>query len=75
LFKKEYNITPGKYVRERQLELAMRLLQSSDMQIQVIANQLGYSSAFAFSNAFKKLTGYSPREWRKINKGCFDKQY
>ena len=53
----------------------MRLLQSSDMQIQVIANQLGYSSAFAFSNAFKKLTGYSPREWRKINKGCFDKQY
>lgn len=74
LFKREYNVTPGKYVRKRQLELAQRLLQSSNMQVQVIATQLGYSSAFAFSNAFKKLTGYSPREWRKIYKNCISKE-
>ena len=74
LFKKEYNTTPGKYVRERQLELAMRLLQASDMQVQVIATQLGYSSAFAFSNAFKKQTGLSPREWRKTANKYFNEE-
>ena len=67
LFVKEYNVTPGRYVKERQFELAKQLL-ASDMQIQNIAVQLGYSSGFAFSHAFKKRTGLSPREWRKQKK-------
>jgi two-component system, response regulator YesN len=30
-----------------------------------IAEELGYSDAFAFSKAFKQHTGLNPRDWRR----------
>ena len=67
LFKDKLHTSPGKYVFERKMELAMRLLRSSSMTVGAIAIHLGYTSAFAFSNLFKKHTGYSPRLWRQIH--------
>ncbi|WP_341708616.1 AraC family transcriptional regulator [Halopseudomonas sp.] len=44
--------------------LAERLLGDSDLGLDVIAAQLGYSEAASFSRAFKRWTGLAPSHWR-----------
>lgn len=43
---------------------AERLLHQGDMDIQQIANTLGYENPTNFSRAFKKWTGKTPREYK-----------
>lgn len=42
------------------------ILDTPALEIIDIANKVGYSSAKAFSNQFKKRTGETPGAWRKI---------
>ena len=44
--------------------LAERLLGDSDLGLDAIAAQLGYSEAASFSRAFKRWTGLAPSRWR-----------
>ena len=44
--------------------LAERLLGDSDLSLDAIAVQLGYSEAASFSRAFKRWTGLAPSRWR-----------
>tara|TARA_Y100001960_G_scaffold157826_1_gene165954 strand:+ start:70 stop:1134 length:1065 start_codon:yes stop_codon:yes gene_type:complete len=44
--------------------LAERLLGDSDLGLDAIAAQLGYSEAASFSRAFKRWTGLAPSHWR-----------
>ena len=44
---------------------ARRLLRYTDMQIKVIAYEIGYDDIQAFSRFFKKQEGISPSEFRK----------
>jgi two-component system response regulator YesN len=37
------------------------------MKIYEVADQLGFESAFYFSKVFKKVTGYSPRDFIQQN--------
>ena len=50
--------------RERVNQAKRRLTESSDA-IEEIATQVGYNDRFFFSRDFNKLTGYSPREFRR----------
>ena len=52
-------------VRER---LAERLLGDSDLGLDAIAAQLGYSEAASFSRAFKRWTGLAPSRWRAVQR-------
>jgi AraC-like DNA-binding protein len=62
-FKEKVGETPMEYVtRWRMLLAADRLTNSSD-PISVIALSLGYESESAFSTAFKRLMGCSPRQY------------
>lgn len=45
-------------------DLADRYLADGDLTISQIAWLLGYRDVASFSNAFKRWTGKSPREWR-----------
>jgi AraC-like DNA-binding protein len=47
-------------------ELAIASLQSDD-SVQEIANHLGFADASAFHRAFKKWTGNSPGEYRRLH--------
>jgi len=47
------------------LALAADLLRSSDLTIAAVARQVGYSTPFAFSSAFKRAYGASPNEHRR----------
>lgn len=56
------------YVRileEVRKTLAMRILSSSAMTTEAIAERLGYSDAANFRHAFKRWTGCSPRQYRQ----------
>jgi AraC-like DNA-binding protein len=51
-------------VREVRLQVAMALLQSSDLQVSAIAVHCGYDSHSRFSAAFRQRFGYPPSHLR-----------
>jgi len=52
------------YLREERHRRACELLLATDTAIGLIAEQVGYTSAAAFTNAFRDRFGVSPREFR-----------
>ncbi|HZG71990.1 MAG TPA: helix-turn-helix domain-containing protein [Chondromyces sp.] len=66
LFKKELNVNFVSYVIERKIEKAKELLHSTDMPVLNIALELNYQEPNYFSKVFKKVTGMTPSEFRKI---------
>ena len=43
---------------------AARLLATTGDKVEVIARSVGYANPFAFSNTFKRLTGFRPSDYR-----------
>ena len=64
-FKESTGLSPHAWLRQHQLEQAMKMLRDTDDSIVLIAAALGYSSQTAFAAAFRKLTGESPSDWRR----------
>ena len=73
IFKKAFNMTPYQYFAKRRIDIAASLLLNSNMQVKEIAEALHYSDQPYFSNAFKKIMGMSPENYRKINLGSVQK--
>ena len=65
IFSKIGNKAPLKFIQERRMLEARRLLKYSDLQIQEIAFELGYEDVQAFSRFFKKQEGLSPSKFRE----------
>ncbi len=63
LFKKVTSHTLSQYYNERKFETARLLVVEQRLKISEIAELLNYSSVYAFSKAFRKWFGYSPREY------------
>ncbi|MFI9263049.1 AraC family transcriptional regulator [Streptomyces werraensis] len=55
---------PMSYLTGWRLALAADRLRDTDDTLAAIARQVGYSSAFALSTAFKRAYDVSPQEWR-----------
>lgn len=64
LFKKHAGITLKQQVLQAKMEVAKSALSESTHPISQIAYSLGFSDAHNFSNAFRKITGLSPSEYR-----------
>ena len=47
------------------MELACRLLLETRAPVPEIGEQCGYQDAKSFREAFRRMTGQSPREYRK----------
>ena len=62
-FKATVGLTPMEYLARWRMLLAGDRLAHSDEPISAIAPSLGYESDSAFSTAFKKVMGSSPREY------------
>lgn len=54
-------------IDETRVRLGMSLLRHSDMPMSLIAERLGYASTNSFCRGFKRLTGKTPGEHRKLN--------
>lgn len=65
VFRKDMHISIGKYIADQRLLLACMQLKNSDLPIQQIAENCGFSSICAFSHFFKNKSGISPAEFRK----------
>jgi AraC-like DNA-binding protein len=55
---------PMTFLRDLRLHHAARLLESTDLPIQSIAESIGYSSRSYFTRAFRKMYGTDPRRFR-----------
>ncbi|WP_278355678.1 MULTISPECIES: AraC family transcriptional regulator [Idiomarina] len=62
---KKTGLTPKKLVDQLRLQRARMLLNGSQLPLDLIAEQLGYQSATAFSRFFKKYAGLSPADYRQ----------
>ncbi|RED54392.1 AraC family transcriptional regulator [Aestuariispira insulae] len=63
-FKDHTNMPPHRYVAERRIERAKRLLAGSNLPASEIAFQVGYGSQSNFSATFRRLTGVTPIGYR-----------
>lgn len=59
--------TPINYLINIRISEAIKLLKRKDCSITDIALDIGFYSSQHFSTTFKKLTGYTPGEFRKNN--------
>jgi AraC-like DNA-binding protein len=65
-FKREVGRTPIEHMTTLRIdEASRRLVSQPDHTITDIAMDLGFSSSQYFSNVFKKMKGFSPRQWRE----------
>ena len=53
-------------IRRVRIENARVALSYSDREINAIANACGFKSVPTFCNEFKRATGLTPREWRRL---------
>ncbi|MGJ6967959.1 AraC family transcriptional regulator [Streptosporangium sp. G11] len=64
-FKHAVGQGPLDYLTGWRIELAAERLRRGDETVAMIAREVGYGSESALSNAFKRVTGASPREYRR----------
>lgn len=65
LFKQQMNMNFIDYVLEQRMARAKQLLAQTSLRISEIAERVGYSDLAYFSNAYKRVTGMTPTEYRK----------
>ena len=63
-FRRRYGITVGEYVRRLRVQSACRALSTSDLPISHIASDVGFSDQSHLGKHFKRLTGFTPAEYR-----------
>ncbi|MGM0881399.1 MAG: response regulator transcription factor [Bacillota bacterium] len=65
LFKQQMKINFIDYVLEHRMEKAKQFLSQTTLRVSEIAERVGYSDLAYFSNAYKRITGMTPSEYRK----------
>lgn len=63
-FKKNFGISPLRYVSRKRAEKAKMLLATTSMSIKDIADQTGFKDTNHFAKFFRKETSYTPTEYR-----------
>lgn len=66
LFKKETGVTLTDYVNKKRVDHAIFLLNTTNMQIQSIAQYCGIPDVNYFTKTFKKYIGKTPKEYRDL---------
>lgn len=64
-FKAAFGLSPRKYLENRRLDFARRMLTHSAMPAKEIASELGFTSLSDFSTWFKRHHGIAPNPFRK----------
>lgn len=65
IFKKHINMSPQEFLINYRIDKACTLLKTTDLSIKTVARSIGYADPLAFSKAFKKVTGMSPKNYKE----------
>ncbi|WP_293760578.1 AraC family transcriptional regulator [uncultured Aquitalea sp.] len=68
LFRRQLGVSPGQYLQNLRMDKARRLLESTRLPVQQVAEACGYGSLAAFSDRFARHTGQSPTHYRRHGK-------
>lgn len=66
-FRATLGLPPIQYLTQWRMGLARHLLNEQNLTIAQISARLGYESEFAFSRAFKRITGQAPSQYRNMS--------
>lgn len=65
LFKSTYNISPGKWLSEKRMDLAVNLLKNTDKNINQISFEIGFEETSSFIRVFKQKFENTPLQYRE----------
>lgn len=66
VFKKAFGVTPMLYLTKHRVAKARRLLEQGDLSITQIAFETGFNSSTYFSRQFRRVTGRTPQNYRRL---------
>jgi AraC family transcriptional regulator len=66
MFTAAIGLPPCRFVSRRRLETAMAMLAVGRLPLSEIAHRSGFSSQASFSRAFRRATGMTPGEYRRL---------
>jgi AraC family transcriptional regulator len=66
-FKKTFGLPPHQFILQARIDRAKLMLRTSDVPMLEIAHCLGFGSQSRFSEAFRKITGSTPRQLRRLD--------
>jgi len=66
LVKKVFDLTPGQFIAKIRLDAATQLLRETDLSVSEVAHRCGFYDHSAFTRAFRKATGTTPRSFRQM---------
>ena len=64
-FREAMGNTPMSYLRTVRMQRAIQLLSESTLNLEQVAQEVGYQDAFSFSKVFKREVGVAPRDLRR----------
>lgn len=67
LFLRQTGMTPKEYIEQVKMRRAAELLNSTELKINEIAGQLGYTDPYHFIRRFTAKTGIAPGRYRKTH--------
>lgn len=69
VFRQCTGMTPVKYLTDLRINLAVRMLEKSQVPVSQVGQEVGYPNQYYFSRVFKQKTGMSPMEYRATRTG------
>ncbi len=66
LFRHSFGCPPRTWLGRERMRAAGRLLAESTQSVQQVARGMGYADVAQFSRQFRKVTGHSPRAYRRL---------
>lgn len=64
-FTQAIGLPPMQYLARWRMQIAADRLRDTRVKVYAVAKEVGYDSEEAFSRAFKRIVGSTPREWRE----------
>ncbi|NCA68917.1 MAG: response regulator [Sphingobacteriia bacterium] len=65
IFRDQVGMSAYEYLQQMRLERGRSLLRETDLQVQLIAERVGYRNAGDFTRAFRRHFGMTPRQYRQ----------
>ena len=65
VFREIMSIGPLEYINMVRVEMACNMLRTTDYSMDTIARRSGYPTMTTFDRNFRRVTGYTPMQWKK----------